>query len=106
MKVHKLNREIELTFINNEGDMPNSARTIKANLSQILLFKEALLKRLAKLKVSAEQMKLNNFITEADIKGMSLTEMKKETEKIFDCLERGNVSLYFINLMNQLVSQV
>lgn len=96
-----------LTLITNK----NTKKTLKLQLDQILLFREALVKRLQDLKVRVEKARITRGqaekrISEKEIKEMRIEEVIQNIQRLSNILKAGEVTLYSVNTFMGLCGKV
>lgn len=89
----------------------NAKKTLKLQLDQILLFREALVKRLEGLKVRVEKARIvrgqaENRISEKEIKEMKIDEVTRNIRRFEEIIKAGEVTLYSVNTFMGLCGKV
>lgn len=110
MQINKIDKIISLRLF---SDSKNKEKIITLKVDNILFFKEALMKRISRLKITSESQKLlkgENFdkkLTDRDINNMAIDELVANFKSFSDLLNIEKYTLYnitsFFNITKKIV---
>ncbi len=109
IQVNKNQMIIIIQFFN---DFINIEKEIKIKIDNILFFKEAIIKRITKLKIKTETQKLikgnpiEKKLTEKDVNNMLIDELVLNFQKLLKILKKNDFSFYYVNVFFSITKKI
>ena len=109
IKINKMRRIVCLNFYSDER---NNDKELRLEMVNVLFFREALIKRMNRLKVSIEVEKLikghlqEKKISEKEIKNMSIAQTENYLKYLKSKIDHNDITFYVVNMFSVLCGKV
>ena len=109
IKINKMNRIVCLNFY---SDDKNNDKELRLEMVNVLFFREAIIKRMNRLKVNIEVEKLikghlqEKKISEKEINNMNITQIENYLKYLKSKIEHNDINFYVVNMFSILCGKV